>query len=147
MKSTSAGFTTIDEYIAMFPRDRQRLLKQVRATVRAAAPGATEKISYLMPAFAMRTTLVWFSSLKDHIGLYPTGSGITAFKHQLTRYETTPGSVKFPVDEPLPLDLITKIVRFRVAEDQKGAKYKAGKAKTKSKTAKPRKSTARSKKS
>ena len=108
MKSTSAGFTTIDEYIAMFPRDRQRLLKQVRATIRAAAPGATEKISYLMPAFAMRTTLVWFSSLKAHIGLYPTGSGITAFKRQLTRYETTPGSVKFPVDEPLPLDLSTR---------------------------------------
>ena len=140
MQGTNAGYTTIDEYIAIFPKDRQKLLKQMRATIRAAAPGATEKISYRMPAFALRTTLVWFSGLKDHIGLYPTGSGITAFKRELSKYETTPGSVKFPVDEPLPLALITKIVKYRVAEDQKGAKKNT----YSKKTAKPRKTAARS---
>jgi uncharacterized protein YdhG (YjbR/CyaY superfamily) len=140
MKDTSAGITTIDEYIATFPKDRQKLLKQMRATIKAAAPGATEKISYLMPALALRTTLVWFSGLKEHIGFYPTGSGIAAFKRELSKYETTAGSVKFPVDEPLPVGLITKIVKYRVAQDQKSVKkYTSAK-----KTAKPRKSAVRS---
>ncbi|HTP02917.1 MAG TPA: DUF1801 domain-containing protein [Anaerolineales bacterium] len=122
MRARDARFTTIDEYIALFPRSRQRLLKQMRSTIKAAAPGASEKISYGMPAFALRTTLVWFSGLKDHIGFYPTGGGIHAFRRELAGYETTPGSVKFPVEEPLPLELITKIVRYRVAQDERGAK-------------------------
>jgi len=143
MKATNAGYTTTDEYIATFPKDRQKLLKKMRATIRAAAPGSTEKISYRMPAFALRTTLVWFSGLKDHIGFYPTGSGIAAFKRELSKYETTTGSVKFPVDEPLPVALITRIVKFRVAEDQKPSKDKYS---TK-KSAKPRKPAARSAKS
>jgi uncharacterized protein YdhG (YjbR/CyaY superfamily) len=143
MKAINAGYTTTDEYIAMFPKDRQKLLKQMRATIRAAAPGSTEKISYQMPAFALRTTLVWFSSLKDDIGFYPTGSGIAAFKRELSKYETTTGSVKFPVDEPLPVALITKIVKYRVAEDRKGATKKS----YAKKTSKPRKSAARSAKS
>ncbi len=125
MKSTKTSYTTIDEYIAMFPSDRQKLLRQMRATIKAAAPGATEKISYGMPAVALNTTLVYFSSLKDAIGFYPTGSGITAFKRELSKYETTPGSVKFPVDKPLPLNLITRIVKFRVSADKQSAKARA----------------------
>jgi uncharacterized protein YdhG (YjbR/CyaY superfamily) len=138
MKATKARFASIDEYIATFPKGRQKLLRQMRAVIRAAAPGAAETISYQMPAFRMNSTLVYFSALKNHIGFYPTGSGIAAFKRELSRYETTPGSVKFPVDEPLPVTLIRRIVKFRVAEDRKRATYTtAG-----TKSAKPRKSAA-----
>ncbi len=115
MASRPDGYRTIDEYIAAFPADRQALLQTVRATIRAAAPDAEERISYLMPAFAQHGNLVYFASLKNHVGLYPTSSGIEAFQAELEGYETTPGSVKFPVDQPLPLDLITRIVQFRVA--------------------------------
>ena len=129
MASRPDGYRTIDEYIAAFPADRQALLQTVRATIRAAAPDAEERISYQMPAFAQHGNLVYFASLKNHIGFYPTGSGITAFQAELAGYETSPGAVKFPVDQPLPLDLITRIVQFRVAANLENAATKAGKKK------------------
>lgn len=129
MDQRKGGYQSIDEYIATFPEEMQALLEEVRATIRAAAPGAEERISYQMPAFAQNGNLVYFAALKNHIGLYPTGSGIEAFKGELSRYETTKGSVKFPINEPLPLDLISRIVRFRVAENlDRAAKARKKKA-------------------
>jgi uncharacterized protein YdhG (YjbR/CyaY superfamily) len=126
MQQRKSGFQSIDEYIATFPADIQALLETVRATIKAAAPGAEERISYQMPAFALHGNLVYFAALKDHIGLYPTSSGIAAFKDELAGYTSTPGAVRFPIDQPLPLDLISRIVRFRVAENLSRAAAKAG---------------------
>ena len=127
MNQRKGGFSTIDEYIAGFPADTQALLETVRATIRAAAPGAEERISYQMPAFALHGNLVYFAALKDHIGFYPTGSGIEAFKDELSGYDVTKGSVKFPVNQPLPLDLIRRIVQFRVTQNLDNAAAKARK--------------------
>ena len=123
------GFGSIDEYIATFPEDRRVLLEAVRAAIRVAAPHAEERISYQMPTFALHGNLVHFASHKDHIGFYPTPSGIEAFKEELAAYESSKGAVQFPVDRPLPLDLIRKIVQFRVAENRERAAAKAGKKK------------------
>jgi len=117
MQSDRANVTSIDAYIASFPPDIQERLQTVRATIHAAAPDAEERISYLMPAFTLNGNLVYFAALKRHIGFYPTASGIAAFKDELAGYEMSTGAVRFPFSEPLPLDLITKIVRFRVAQN------------------------------
>jgi uncharacterized protein YdhG (YjbR/CyaY superfamily) len=130
MKSEKAGFTSIDEYIATFPEDIQQLLKQMRATIHAAAPDATEKISYQMPTFFLKGNLVHFAAFKDHIGFYPTPSGTEAFKDELARYEAGKGSIRFPINEPLPLELVSKIVKLRVAENLKKAEEKSRKKKT-----------------
>ncbi len=114
---SGAGFQTIDDYNAMFPKDIQTLLETMRATIHAAAPEATEKISYQMPTFYQQGNLVHFAALKSHIGFYPTPSAIAAFQEELAKYVSTKGALHFPLDEPLPLDLITKIVKFRVAEN------------------------------
>lgn len=129
MEHRIGGFNSIDEYIAAFPEDRQALLEAVRATIRAAAPAAVERISYQMPTFAQEGNLVYFASLKNHIGFYPTGSGIAAFQEEIAGYESSKGAVKFPIDQPLPLDLIGRIVQFRVAENLNKAAAKAGKKK------------------
>jgi uncharacterized protein YdhG (YjbR/CyaY superfamily) len=129
MDEEKAAYNSIDEYIATFPADKQALLEEVRATIRAAAPGAEERISYQMPAFAQNGNLVYFSALKNHIGFYPTGSGIAAFKDELSGYETSKGSVKFPIGEPLPLDLISRIVRYRVAQNTENAAARKQKGK------------------
>ena len=121
----NAGYTSVDEYIAAFPEDIQALLEAVRATIRAAAPDAEERISYQMPAFALEGNLVYFAALKHHIGFYPTSSGIAAFERELSRYKSSKGAVQFPLDEPLPLELISRIVRFRVAENHARAKERA----------------------
>jgi uncharacterized protein YdhG (YjbR/CyaY superfamily) len=123
------GFTSIDQYIATFPEDRQALLQAVRAAIREAAPEAVEVISYQMPAFAQDGNLVYFAGLKDHIGFYPTPGGIEAFQDELSRYRTTKGAVNFPVDQPLPLELISKVVRFRVTENSNKAAAKAARKK------------------
>ena len=107
----------VDEYIKSYPAEIQRLLEQVRATIKRAAPKATEVISYGMPAFRLNGMLVWFGAHTNHIGLYPKASGIEAFKKELSSYKNARGSVQFPVDKPLPLALISKIVKFRVAEN------------------------------
>jgi uncharacterized protein YdhG (YjbR/CyaY superfamily) len=109
-------FDNIDTYIASFPKETQKLLEQVRATVREAAPEAKETINYGIPTFTLKGNLVHFAAFKNHIGFYPTPSGIEAFKKDLSDYEGAKGSVKFPLDKPIPFDLIGGIVKFRVEE-------------------------------
>lgn len=121
---------TVDEYIAGFPPEVRERLEAIRATVRAAAPGAGEKMSYRMPTFFLNGNLVHFAAFKDHIGFYPTPSGIEGFRDELSGYVGGKGSVRFPHDRPLPLELIAKMVRYRTAEAEAKAKAKA-KAKTK----------------
>lgn len=125
MQGQKIAFRTIDEYIAMFPEDIQVTLQALRATIRAAAPDAVERISYQMPTFAQEGNLVHFAVLKNHIGFYPTSSGIAAFEQELSRYEGTKGAVRFPKDQPLPMDLISRIVRFRLSENLDRAAMKA----------------------
>ena len=107
----------IDEYIARFPEDIQEILEKIRMTIREAAPEAEERISYQMPTFALEGNLVHFAAYKNHIGFYPTPAGIEEFEKELSPYVGGKGSVKFPLDNPIPYDLITKIVRFRVKEN------------------------------
>ena len=129
MESKKVGFISIDEYIATFPEEIQEKLEKLRATIKASAPGAEEKISYQMPAFVLKGNLVYFAAYKNHIGFYPTSSGIQAFKQELSVYEGAKGSIKFPIEKPLPLELISKIVKFRVAENLKKAEQKSAKRK------------------
>lgn len=124
-----AGFKTIDEYIAMFPEEIQSTLQALRATIKAAAPDATEKISYQIPTFYLSGNLVHFAAFKDHISFFPTSSGIAAFKRELRKYPSAKGTVRFPIDKPLPLNLIRRIVKFRVAENLKKAGTKSSKRK------------------
>jgi uncharacterized protein YdhG (YjbR/CyaY superfamily) len=117
-------YSSIDEYIASFPGETQKLLEQVRATIRKAAPEAGETINYGIPTFTLQGNLVHFAAFKNHIGFYPTPSGIEKFKKELSVYEGAKGSVKFPNDKPLPLGLISEIVKFRVIEKQGAKKTK-----------------------
>jgi len=121
MESKKSGFTSIDEYIGTFPEDVQKMLEEVRATIKAAAPEAEEKISYQMPTFFLKGNLIHFAAFKNHIGLYPTPSGTEAFKRELSIYQGAKGSVRLPIDKPLPLKLISRIVKFRVVENLKKA--------------------------
>lgn len=132
MDHVTHGFSNIDEYIANFPEATQKYLHQIRATIHAAAPEAEEKISYQMPAFFWKGILVYFAGYKNHIGFYPTGSGIEAFKDDLSGYVTSKGTVRFPLDQPLPLDLIERMVRFRRAENEKKAEARTQKKKIQS---------------
>jgi uncharacterized protein YdhG (YjbR/CyaY superfamily) len=118
----------IDDYIADFPPEVQALLEKVRATIRKAAPDAEEAIKYQMPTFVLNGNLVHFAAFKKHIGFYPVPSGIEKFKKELSVYEQGKGSVQFPLDQPIPYGLISKIVKFRVEENSKKAKAKAKKA-------------------
>jgi len=108
----------IDQYISCFPEEVQEKLCLMRETVRNAAPEAVEVISYGMPAFKMKRILVYFAAFTKHIGFYPTSSGITAFEKELAAYKHAKGSVQFPLNEPLPLELISAIVQFRVEEER-----------------------------
>jgi uncharacterized protein YdhG (YjbR/CyaY superfamily) len=110
---------TIDEYIAQFPQDVQHILTRIRAVIQESAPQAVERISYQMPAFYLKGNLVYFGAHKHHIGFYPTGSGVEAFKEELSAYKGSKGAVQFPLDKPIPYDLISQIVKFRVAENLK----------------------------
>jgi len=121
MEAEKSHPTTIDEYIAQFPEDVQRILSKVREVIRDSAPQAIEKISYQMPAFYLNGMLVWFAGYKHHIGFYPKGSGIEAFNEELSVYKWAKGSVQFPLDEPIPYELIRKIVKFRVTENLKNS--------------------------
>jgi len=123
---------SIDEYIANYSKDIQKKLNDMRSTIKAAAPDAAEKISYQMPTFYLKGNLVHFAAFKNHIGFYPTSSGIQAFKKELSIYEGAKGTVRFPMDKSLPLKLISKIVKFRVAENLKRAEVKLKKGKEKS---------------
>lgn len=119
-----AKINTIDEHIASQPDDVQPLLQKLRATIRKAAPKATETINYGIPTFTLNGNLVHFAGFKNHVGFYPAPSGIQAFKKELSVYEGAKGSIKFPLDEPLPLALIAKIVKFRVKENLEKEKSK-----------------------
>ncbi len=128
MKNEKAAPATIDAYIQDFPEEVQILLQQVRETIRKAAPEAGETINYGLPTFKLHGNLVHFGAFKKHIGFYPAPSGITAFSKELSVYEGAKGSDKFPLDQPMPLELIGKIVRFRVAENlEKKLKGKSSK--------------------
>jgi len=111
--------TTTDEYIAQFPEDVQQILNKVRAVIKESAPGASEKISYQMPCFHLNGSLVWFGGHEHHIGFYPTGEGIEAFKNELSGYKFSKGAVQFPLDQPIPYDLIRRIVKYRVEKNTK----------------------------
>ena len=115
----------IDDYIAGFPQEVQQKLQKIRETIRDAAPDAVEKISYQMPTFALEGNLVHFAAFKHHIGFYPAPRGIEAFQEELSAYEGGKGSVKFPLDEPIPYDLIRRIVTFRVKDNLEKAARKA----------------------
>ena len=107
----------VDTYIASFPEVIQNLLEQIRTRIRQTAPEAKETISYGMPTYVLNGNLVHFAAFKNHIGFYPSPSGIEQFKEELSAYKGAKGSVQFPLDKPMPLDLITKIVKFRVKEN------------------------------
>ena len=124
MKTSQSVPQTIDEYIAGFPPDVQEILQKIRKTVHEAAPDATEKISYQMPTFYLHGNLVHFAGFKEHIGFYPVPTGIEKFKKELSVYKQGKGSVQFPLDQPIPYGLITKIVKFRVKENLAAAKGK-----------------------
>jgi len=117
----------IDTYIATFPKETQVLLEQIRTTIRNAAPEAEEVISYQMPAYKLNGILFYFAGYKNHIGFYPTSTGIEAFKKELSVYKGAKGSVQFPIDKPLPIELITEIVKFRVKENLEKAINKSKK--------------------
>jgi uncharacterized protein YdhG (YjbR/CyaY superfamily) len=108
---------SVDAYVARFPKDVQALLKKLRETIRKAAPQAEEKISYGIPTFALQGNLVHFAGYKGHIGFYPGAVGIAAFRKELAPWKLSKGTVQFPLDEPLPLPLITRIVKHRVKQN------------------------------
>ncbi|MBI4734231.1 MAG: DUF1801 domain-containing protein [Rubrobacteridae bacterium] len=116
-KESKESIADIDDYIARFPVETQKILKELRRIIKEAAPEAEEKISYQMPTFALKGNLVHFAAYKNHIGFYPTPSGILAFESELTQYKRAKGSVQFPIDKPLPYELISRIVKFRVNEN------------------------------
>jgi uncharacterized protein YdhG (YjbR/CyaY superfamily) len=119
MEEKNAPPATIDEYISQCPEEVQPVLKEIRAVIKESAPGAVEKISYRMPGFYLKGMLVWFAAFKNHIGFYPTGAGIEAFKEELSAYKFSKGAVQFPLDQPIPYELIRRIVKYRVAENVK----------------------------
>jgi uncharacterized protein YdhG (YjbR/CyaY superfamily) len=129
MESEKTPPRNVDEYIAGFPDEVQVKLEMLRATIKAAAPEAEEKISYQMPTFALKGNLVHFAAYEHHIGFYPASSGIEQFKAELSIYKGGKGSVQFPLDQPIPYDLIRKIVSFRVKENISRAEAKKSRGK------------------
>jgi len=116
--------TDIDGYIAAFPPDVQAILQKVRQTIAQAAPGATEAIKYQIPTFVLHGNLAHFAAFQHHIGFYPTPTGLTAFHDELAPYLAGKGTARFPLDQPIPYDLIAKVVRWRVEESAKAAAAK-----------------------
>jgi uncharacterized protein YdhG (YjbR/CyaY superfamily) len=116
-KVTAITHSTIDEYIASFPKEIQELLFQMRRTIQKAAPEATETIKYGMPTFELKGNLVHFSANKSHIGFYPAPSGLLAFEKEISNFNHSKGAVQFPYSKMLPLKLVTKITQFRVTEN------------------------------
>ena len=125
MKSKAKPATDVDSYIEGFPENTQKLLRKLRASIRKAASGAEETISYQMPAYKYHGMLVYFAAYKNHIGFYPGTSGIKKFSKDLSGYKGSKGTVQFPLDKPLPLKLITAMTAFRKKENLAKAKLKA----------------------
>jgi uncharacterized protein YdhG (YjbR/CyaY superfamily) len=124
MKTNLVSPNNIDAYIAGFPRAVQAHLKQIRATIKRVVPDAEEAIKYRMPTFVLNENLVHFAAFANHIGFYPTPPGIETFKDELSSYKGAKGSVQFPIDHPMPLHLIERIVKFRVKEVRAKTKKK-----------------------
>ena len=122
MTADEKGYATIDEYLATVPKKVQGILQELRQAIREAAPEAREAMSWQMPTFKLNGDLVHFAAHKNHIGFYPAPSAIEAFKEELSAYKTSKGAVQFPLDEPLPFDLVKKMVRFRVKENLRKSK-------------------------
>ena len=123
--ANKAKFATMDAYIASFPKEVQGILEQIRQTIRKAAPGAVEAISYQIPTFKLNgNNLVHFAAWKEHIGFYETPSGNAALNKELARYKVAKGSIQFPLDEPIPYGVVAKIAQFRVKETQLKKKSK-----------------------
>ena len=129
MENGRDGPASIDEYIRGFPEDVQAILQEVRATIRKAVPDAQETISYRMPAFTRKGILLYFAAYEHHVGLYPTASGIEAFRDELSGYKSSKGAVRFPIGKSMPLELIARIARQRADENEGKSlqKRKAGK--------------------
>ncbi len=127
MKANEPAPKNIDEYIAGFPDDIQVILQKIRAVIIESAPGASEAISYQMPTFKLNGNLVHFAAHTNHIGFYPAPTGIEVFKKELAGLVSGKGSVQFPLDKPIPYDTITRIVKYRVIENQEKIKAKAKK--------------------
>jgi len=128
VRTDQAAPKTIDEYIAGFPDDVQAILQQIRETIREAAPDAQETISYQMPTFTLKGALVHFAAFKKHIGFYPTPTGTEAFREELAAYKGGKGSIRFPLDRPIPFELISRIVAYRVEENLAKAAARGEKA-------------------
>ncbi len=129
MEENKKVFKSIDEYIGQFSPEVQEILQGLRKIIKESAPSAEEKISWQMPTFVLYGNLVHFAAHKNHIGFYPGVSGIDAFKHKLSEYKGSKGAVQFPINKPLPYELIREIVKFRVAENTKEAEAKLKKRK------------------
>ena len=125
MKTMNAKINSIDTYIAQFPDDVQARLQKLRTTILKLAPGASEAMSYQIPTFKLNGNLVHFAAFKKHIGFYPGATGIAAFQDELAGYKSAKGSVQFPLDQALPLDLVKKIVKFRVEQNLAAPKKKS----------------------
>ena len=125
MTAPGRQFKTIDEYIGTFPPEVRKILGQLRETIHEAAPEAGEAIKYRIPTFTLNGNLVHFAAFEHHIGFYPTPSAIEAFKSELSQYKTAKGSIQFPIDEPIPFDLVKRMVHFRVMEILDGRKKKS----------------------
>jgi uncharacterized protein YdhG (YjbR/CyaY superfamily) len=120
MKGNKVRFNSIDEYISTFPEETQRILEELRETIKAAAPETGEKISYGIPTFILNNTyLIYFAGWKNHVSIYPIPTGSETFNKQVSKYVEGKGTLKFPLDKPLPLKLITKIVKLKLAEHRK----------------------------
>lgn len=124
MRGDNLNPKDIDEYISFFPKEIQVKLKEMRATIQKAAPKAEEAISYMIPTFRLHGNLVHFAAFKNHIGFYPGAAGIKAFQKEFKGYETSKGTVQFPLDKPLPLKLVTAITKFRVIQNTEKAEAK-----------------------
>ncbi len=129
--NTKSDFKTIDAYIRTFPNDVQVLLQQLRETIQKAAPQAEEAISYQMPTYKLEGNLVHFAAYKNHIGFYPAPTGLKAFENEIAKYKHSKGAVQFPLDKPLPVGLITKIVKYRVKKNLEKVKVKKTSSKNK----------------
>ena len=124
MRTNQTAPKSIDEYIAGFPNDVQEILEKIRMTIRKAAPAAEEAIKYQIPTFTLKGNLVHFAAYKSHIGFYPAPTGIEKFKKELAIYASGKGTLKFPLDKPIPFDLISRIVKFRVRKNLDRAEVK-----------------------
>ena len=122
MEESAIKIETIDAYISRYDEDVQAILQEFRRVIKEEAPDATEKISYQMPTFYLNGNLVHFALQKNHIGFYPSPSGVAAFKEELTEYKTSKGAIQFPLTKPIPYELVRRIVRFRVEEAKQNKK-------------------------